>query len=253
MEEGLDIEAYKDIFYSVSMLPKGEIKKKFGDVLFEAVTSAGMREGYPYMEPSELEQIQALRRGPAKMLPYDREALRDKIYGAWLGRICDCMLGKSLECVHTEELISVLKASGNYPMHRYVYRSDLEKNDVSQYKYNFAGQPYADEIDGMPGMTIRMIWCLRKRSLKYTAGNFRPMMFPGHGSIIRSRKLIALRSGWPSVISSRASGRRNLPCSRILTANGSARRSGEIISAISIRAIRKRRPKWPGGTLPFPM
>jgi len=40
LEEGLDLEKYKDIFSSVSRLPKGEIKKKLGDILFEAVISA---------------------------------------------------------------------------------------------------------------------------------------------------------------------------------------------------------------------
>ena len=42
-EEGLDIEAFKDVFSSTSRLPKGEIKKKFGDVLFEVVSNAKQR------------------------------------------------------------------------------------------------------------------------------------------------------------------------------------------------------------------
>ena len=59
-EEGLDIEAFKDVFSSTSRLPKGEIKKKFGDVLFEVVSNAKQREGYKYIEPSDLEQIKNL-------------------------------------------------------------------------------------------------------------------------------------------------------------------------------------------------
>ena len=61
-DEGLDVELYKDVFSSISRLPKGEIKKKFGDVLFEAVTSAQQREGYSYIEPSDLDQIRGLRK-----------------------------------------------------------------------------------------------------------------------------------------------------------------------------------------------
>ena len=60
VEEGLDVEAYKDLFAAVSRLPKDEIKKKLGDVLFDVVVSAPMKEGYPYVEPSALEQIQKL-------------------------------------------------------------------------------------------------------------------------------------------------------------------------------------------------
>ena len=44
IEEGLAIEAYKDVFSAVSRLPQGEIKKKMGDVLFEVVSSAKPKE-----------------------------------------------------------------------------------------------------------------------------------------------------------------------------------------------------------------
>jgi len=150
VEEGLDIESYKDIFNSVSRLPKGEIKKRFGDILFDVVASAKIREGYPYIEPSELEQIQMMRRGADQPLAYDASGLRDKIYGAWLGRVCGCMLGKSVEGVRTNDLIPFLKETDNYPMSRYIYRSDLQKTDLTKFKFNFASRIYADEIDGMP-------------------------------------------------------------------------------------------------------
>ena len=150
IEEGLDVGLYNDIFRSVSRLPKGEIKKRLGDVLFEVVLSANLKSGYPYVEPSELNQIQLLRRGANEIKPIDRSALKSKISGAWYGRICGCMLGKTVEGIRTNELIPFLKETDNYPMHRYIYRKDLEKTDTSKYKFNFAGRVYADEIDGMP-------------------------------------------------------------------------------------------------------
>ena len=45
-EPGLDIEKYKDIFAAVSKLPKDEIKKKFGDVIFEIVNTAPKQKEY---------------------------------------------------------------------------------------------------------------------------------------------------------------------------------------------------------------
>lgn len=150
LEEGLDIEAYKDIFNSVSILPKGEIKKRFGDILFDVISAAKLKEGYPYIEPSDLDRIQKLRQGENKIRTFDKSDLKNKISGAWYGRICGCMLGKSVEGVHTSDLIPFLKATDNYPMHRYIYRSDLESVDLTKYKFNFAGRIYADEIDGMP-------------------------------------------------------------------------------------------------------
>ena len=62
IEEGLDIEVYKDIFSSISRLPKNEIRKKLGDILFEIVCSAKVKEYYSYIEPSDLKSIQALRK-----------------------------------------------------------------------------------------------------------------------------------------------------------------------------------------------
>ena len=150
VDEGLDIEAYKEVFYSVSMLPKGEIKKRLGDVLFDVVVSAKTKDGYPYVEPSDLEQIQMIRRGADEKYPYDKNKLDDKIYGAWLGRICGCMLGKSVEGIRTNDLIPFLKETKNYPMYRYIHRSDFQNMDLTKYKYNFACRVYADEIDGMP-------------------------------------------------------------------------------------------------------
>jgi transcriptional regulator with XRE-family HTH domain/ADP-ribosylglycohydrolase len=150
MEEGLDIEHYRDVFAAVSRLPKGEIKKKLGDVLFEVVANAPQREGYPYIEPSELEQIRALRRRPAMPTAYDPDSLEQKIHGAWMGRICGCLLGKTVEGIRTDELIPFLKETGNYPMHRYIYKSDLNSEIVQKYTYGFMGREYADAVDGMP-------------------------------------------------------------------------------------------------------
>lgn len=149
-DEGLDIEIYKDIFSSVSRLPKGEIKKRFGDVLFEVVTSSPQREKYPYIEPSELEQIKSLRKKQVELPKSSAGNLEDKIGGAWLGRIIGCMLGKTIEGIRTDELIPFLKETGNYPMHRYIYKSDLNDEIIGKYKFGFSSQFYADEIDGMP-------------------------------------------------------------------------------------------------------
>ena len=60
------------------------------------------------------------------------------------------MLGKSVEGIHTDELIPLLKNSGNYPMHRYILKSDIDAVDASKFKYDLINRPYADTIDGMP-------------------------------------------------------------------------------------------------------
>ena len=150
IDEGLDVEKYADVFSSVLRLPKGEIKKKFGDVLFEVVSSAKQKENYAYIEPNDLEQIKALRKPFTKNKAYDREKLPEKIHGAWLGRICGCLLGKTIEGIRTDELHPFLKETGNFPMHRYIYKTDVTEESVHKYKFGFMGRDYADQIDGMP-------------------------------------------------------------------------------------------------------
>ena len=150
VDEGRNIEKYKDLFVAVSKLPNDEIKKKLGDVLFEIVNNAETTEGYKYKEPSELAAIKSLRKEyqiSPKTIPGKAES---KIYGAWMGRICGCMLGKTIEGIRTDELIPFLKETDNYPMHRYLYRSDLTDNICKKYKFPLKSRIYADEIDGMP-------------------------------------------------------------------------------------------------------
>ena len=67
-----------------------------------------------------------------------------------MGRVCGCMLGKPIEGIRTNELVPFLKETGNYPMHRYILRSDLNKEILDKYEFSFASRIYADEIDGMP-------------------------------------------------------------------------------------------------------
>ena len=149
-DEGLDIELYNDVFSSISRLPKGEIKKKFGDILFEAITSAPQREGYMYIEPSDLDQIKGLRKKVDIPSIKKCDNLENKIHGAWMGRICGCMLGKTIEGIRTDELVPFLVETNNYPLHRYIYKSDLTDEIIEKYKFGFVEQFYADNIDGMP-------------------------------------------------------------------------------------------------------
>ena len=149
IEEGLDIEQYSEVFKAVELLPKNEIKKKLGDVLFSVISGAKQIKDYKYTEPSDLDSIKELR----APYSYNTSGIKDiekKIEGAWFGRICGCMLGKPIECIKTNELIPFLKETDNYPMHRYIYKSELSNEILSKYKFPFASRMYADEIDGMP-------------------------------------------------------------------------------------------------------
>src|SRR5690554_4182776 len=67
--------------------------------IYEELEKLNVRPEFPYVEPSELVEIRALRpKGPRKFATNFSEAQwRDKFYGAWLGRSAGCALGKPLE------------------------------------------------------------------------------------------------------------------------------------------------------------
>ncbi len=151
VEEGLDIEKYKSLFEAVSSLENGEYKARLSDILFDIVLNADIRKDYKYNEPSQLEEIKALRKPYSfETVVPDGETLRKKLLGAWLGRACGCLLGKPVECIRSDELIPLLKETGNYPMHRYILSSDITDEVCSHYKFGLKNKCYADTVDGMP-------------------------------------------------------------------------------------------------------
>lgn len=151
IEEGLDLEKYKSFFETVSKMENGEEKTKKSEEIFEIVMGSSLRGDYKYNEPNELGKIKALR----KAHKYSREALtkealKNKIYGAWVGRACGCLLGKPLEGIRSDELIPFLKETKNYPLSRYILKTDITEDMHSRYKFYFKNKAYADTVDGMP-------------------------------------------------------------------------------------------------------
>ena len=174
IEEGLDIENYKELFDSVAKLPKGEVREQFGDILFHIVLNAGQKAEYPYREPSELDEIRALRKIPDDAAMGEKQVSEEQIYGAWMGRICGCMLGKTVEGMRTDELVPFLKETGNYPMHRYIYRSDLSEEICKKYSFPLELRVYADEIDGMPVDDDTNYVVLAQKTIEQCGRDFTP-------------------------------------------------------------------------------
>lgn len=67
--------------------------------IYEQLMRLPIRPDFPFVEPSELEEIREKRpEGPRVLHPQHSESVwRDKFYGAWLGRSVGCALGKPLE------------------------------------------------------------------------------------------------------------------------------------------------------------
>ncbi len=150
-DEGLDVAEYEELFRNVDKLPSGDIKKKMGDVLYEAVMKSEIRDGYEFNEPSDLDEIRKLRKKHdfAKN-NCSNEMLKEKIHGAWMGRVCGCLLGKPVEGIRSEDMKILLTESGNSPMYRYINQSDITDEIQEKCSFNLKNKCYADVSHGMP-------------------------------------------------------------------------------------------------------
>ena len=121
LEEGRDVEAYRAEAERIARLPRGREKEEAADLLFSRFYTAPMREDYPYREPSDLPSIRSERPEdrPVYTVPPKDDALRAKITGAWLGRVCGCLLGKPVEGMKQAEILGIARDEGNYPIHDY--------------------------------------------------------------------------------------------------------------------------------------
>lgn len=149
LDEGLEIEQYKDLLFTIKNMPKGEFKEKLADTVGEMIPNLPQKVDFPYNEPSELSEIKALCNSSLWSEKKGITNLQKKISGAWYGRIAGCLLGKPIEGIR-DELIPFLKDTGNYPMHRYITDADLTDDIINKYKYGFKGKCYPDTIDCAP-------------------------------------------------------------------------------------------------------
>ena len=162
LEEGKDVERYAGLFEGVSKLEAGETKTRICEALNEMIQTIPMRKGYEYFEPSDLVSIrETLPEGwMEKRNAPEGNILERKIRGAWLGRICGCLLGKTVEGIRTNELHDLLKKSGNWPMQRYILSGDITKDMVNRYTYPIAGRCFADRIPCAPSDDDTNYMCL---------------------------------------------------------------------------------------------
>ena len=98
-DEGKDVSSYEAFAKAIDGLPLGAMRESAAELFHDAVMELPVRPDFPYDEPNSLEEIKAAR--PAGRMRFEKPrkdaALEDKIRGAWLGRICGCLLGKPVE------------------------------------------------------------------------------------------------------------------------------------------------------------
>jgi ADP-ribosylglycohydrolase len=125
LEEGRDSKAVKYLFedcvedgyYNLST--QCDINE-----LFDDCRAISMCPDYLYIEPSDLEGIRKCRttKNYGKALTPSNEVMRDKIKGAWQGRVAGCLLGKPLEGIRRPRLQKFLSDTGGAEIDDYIWR-----------------------------------------------------------------------------------------------------------------------------------
>ena len=100
-------------------------------------------------EPNTLEAIHAAALPRRAATPYDPSTIEDKIYGAWLGRVTGCLIGKPVENRPREYIRKIAEADGNYPITRYL-RGQVENptNDPFFDDPNFKNNCFIEKVNG---------------------------------------------------------------------------------------------------------
>lgn len=153
-DEGFDIGKYKKMAVEVPGLPETKESKAIAENLASLMMKESMRKDYKFYEPCNLEEIKCCRKqsGVALAKGISKTSIRKKVKGAWLGRVAGCLLGKPIEGMKKDELNFFLKETNNYPIHRYVKKSDLNEELYGKLKHNLREREFAmgDMVDGMP-------------------------------------------------------------------------------------------------------
>jgi len=120
-QEGCDVKSVKERFDRISEMDTG-IKIEKLNSLIRDVEALKPEKSFPYVEPSTLEEIKAVRpQGPRRMeLNLTDSQIYDHIYGAWLGRAAGCALGKPVEGWDKKNIDSYLQFAGALPLTDYI-------------------------------------------------------------------------------------------------------------------------------------
>ena len=148
-DEGKDTRDYGDRVKSIKRLSEDNPARESEVVkLTDELAALPTRPDYPYIEPSELSKIKAHSpqgAGSLKGSVLNGDKLYDRIYGAWLGRCCGCLLGQVVESWHRDKIVNFLKDTGNYPINRYM-SSDISEQLRSKYSIVDKDGPYGDDV-----------------------------------------------------------------------------------------------------------
>ncbi len=151
-QEGKALAPVEEAFARVEALDlENPANQPAAQDLLDRTAALPIRSDFPYMEPSDLEGIRATRPPDRPRLPTPRlgdAELRDRIYGAWLGRVCGCLLGKPVEGWRRPRMWGYLRETDRFPLSSYF---SLDAPAPVREKYEVRpDRCFIETVDSMP-------------------------------------------------------------------------------------------------------
>jgi len=163
--------------------------------LYRDLTALPIREDFPYEEPSDLSAIRQARDEGVRrlMMVICGEDLLDRLYGAWLGRVAGCMLGKPVEGWSHERIRQYLQGANAYPMTDYLpAETHTPPEGVPQpYTWCTRGYIHGGERDDDTDYTILGLYLFEKHGAGFTTrdvGNAWLHLLPAHQTYTAERQ-----------------------------------------------------------------
>lgn len=140
--------------------------------LYHQLQALPIREDFPYHEPNDLASIQQARDEGIRRfrMTICEDDLLDRIYGAWLGRVAGCMLGKPVEGWSHERIQQYLTGADAYPLSDYLPpETRTPPEGVPQpYTWCTKGHIHAGERDDDTDYTILGLYLFEKYGASFT-------------------------------------------------------------------------------------
>lgn len=243
--EGRDVDDLKELCEFVERESRREGSRRdfeaIGAETGRLLVNSAVKPGYAYNEPSDYESILDARPEQtfSPVHPKQSDALRDRIAGAWAGRIAGCLIGKPFEGWRYANIKKFLSLSGNMPMRRYARLADFtetvrqhfEPNPEAAWADNFTGASPADDDTTYTVIGLKTVESFGRDFLAVQALESWLRYMPIVTACTAERITYCLSRPKRQDITTR-------------TGNTSAHRYARISTATATRAIRSMQPLW---------
>jgi len=151
IQEGKDVSALDAEFERVAaMRLETRAGQAAAGALLDKAAELPPRGDFPYREPSELNAIRAECDAPPALPAFELDdgLLADKVFGAWLGRVSGCLLGKPVEGWRRPRMWGYLMDTSRWPLDDY-FSLNVPQKILAKYEVP-RDAPFIENVDCMP-------------------------------------------------------------------------------------------------------